>query len=48
VKVTGSSSAGSEVENTGSGMTAPSDSDTAVPDDDIPIQFTKVMGKGKI
>jgi hypothetical protein len=48
VKITGGSSAGSEAENTGSGMTAPSDPDTAVPDEDIPIQFTKVMGKGRI
>jgi hypothetical protein len=48
VKVTGSSSGAGQAENTSSGMTAPSDSDTAVPDEDIPFQFTKVMGKGRI
>jgi hypothetical protein len=48
VKITGSSTAGSQVENTGSDMTVPSESDIAVPDEDIPVQFTKVMGKGRL
>jgi hypothetical protein len=47
VKIT-ASTAGSQVENTGSDKSAPNDSDTAVPDEDIPVQFTKVMGKGRI
>ena len=49
VNITGSSTAGSHVENTGSdSVPVPSDSDTAVPDEDIPVQFTKVMGKGTV
>jgi hypothetical protein len=48
VKITGGSSAGSQVEDTGSDVTPPSDSDTAVHDEDIPVQFTKVMGKGRV
>ena len=48
VKVTDSSTAGRHVENTGSDLLpVPSDLDTAVPDEDIPVQFTKVMGKGR-
>ncbi|XP_021942921.1 protein Smaug homolog 2 isoform X2 [Zootermopsis nevadensis] len=46
VKITDNGTAGSNVENTGSDfILAPSDSDTAVPDEDIPVKFTKVMGK---
>jgi hypothetical protein len=42
VKVTGSSTAGSD------SLLAPSDSNTVVPGEDIPAQFTKVMGKGRV
>jgi hypothetical protein len=38
----GGNTADSHVESNGS------DSNTAVPDDDIPVKFTKVMGKGRI
>jgi hypothetical protein len=49
VKITGSNTAGSHVENIGSdSVPVPSDADTAVPDEDIPVQFTKVMGKGRL
>ena len=49
VKITGNSTAGSHVENSGSdSLPVPSDLDSAVPDEDIPIQFTKVMGKGTL
>jgi hypothetical protein len=41
VKITGSSTTGSDI-------TVPTDSDIAVPDEDIPVQFTKVMGKGRV
>lgn len=45
---TGTGTAGSHIENTGSDfILPPSDSDTAVPDEDIPVKFTKVMGKGR-
>lgn len=42
VKITSTSTAGSDF------ILTQSDSNTAVPDEDIPVKFTKVMGKGKI